>query len=130
MAGEARPSRGRRQVRDRCWRGAVPDTLERMKAPLDDQLPDRLLAGVAEALARSVGLSLGSGLERSLGLAVKAAASELGLSPVALATAAAAGRPEALEVLAEHAVVGETSLWRHGEGLVALAGLLAATARP
>jgi chemotaxis protein methyltransferase CheR len=101
-----------------------------MEAPIDDQLPDRLLAGVAEALARSVGLSLGAGLEGSLGLAVKAAASELGLSPLALATAAAAGRPEALEVLAEHALVGETSLWRHAEGLVALAGLLAATARP
>jgi chemotaxis protein methyltransferase CheR len=101
-----------------------------MRPPLDDQLPDRLLAGVAEALARSVGLSLGAGLERSLGLAVKAAASELGLAPVALATAAAAGQPEALEVLAEHAVVGETSLWRHAEGLVALAGVLAATARP
>jgi chemotaxis protein methyltransferase CheR len=101
-----------------------------MRPPLDDQLPDRLLAQVAAALARSVGLSLGAGLQRSLGLAVKAAAGELGLAPVALATAAAAGQPDALEVLAEHAVVLETSLWRHAEGLVALAGVLAATARP
>jgi chemotaxis protein methyltransferase CheR len=101
-----------------------------MRVPPDDEFPDRLLAGVAAALARSVGLSLGAGLERSLGLAVKAAASEMGLAPVALATAAAAGRPDVLEVLAEHAVVGETSLWRHAEGLVALSGALAATARP
>ena len=89
------------------------------------ELSDRLLAGVGAALARSVGLSLASGLQGPLELAVRAAALELGLSPVALAEAAAAGEAAALDVLAEHAVIGETSLWRHAEGLVALSALLA-----
>jgi chemotaxis protein methyltransferase CheR len=95
-----------------------------------DELPDRLLAGVAAALARSVGISLAAGLEGPLGLAVKAAASELGVAPVALAIAAAAGERDALDVLAEHAVVGETSLWRHAEGLLALSAALAAAGPP
>jgi chemotaxis protein methyltransferase CheR len=73
---------------------------------------------------------MGVGLQGQLRLAVKSAALELGVTPVALASAAAAGETEALEVLAEHAVVGETSLWRHAEGLVALAAQLAAISRP
>ncbi len=88
-------------------------------------LSDGLLAGVAEALARSVGLSLAGGLQGPLGLAVNEAARELGRAPVALAAAVVAGDPEALQVLAEHALVGETSLWRHAEGLAALARALA-----
>ena len=41
------------------------------------------------------------------------------------AAAAAGGDPAALELLAEHAVVGETSFWRHAEGLLAVARRLA-----
>jgi chemotaxis protein methyltransferase CheR len=93
-------------------------------------LSDGLLAGVAEALARSVGLSLAGGLQGPLGLAVNEAARELALAPAALAAAAVAGDPETLQVLAEHALVGETSLWRHAEGLTALARALAQAERP
>jgi chemotaxis protein methyltransferase CheR len=98
-------------------------------APVDDP-PADLVAAAGAALARSVGLSLASGLQVPLGLAVKAAARELGLEPAALAEAAAAGEQAALEVLAEHAVVGETSLWRHAEGLEALAAELARVEGP
>jgi chemotaxis protein methyltransferase CheR len=94
------------------------------------ELTDALLASVAAALAGSVGLSLAAGLEGPLGLAVKEAARELGVAPVALATAAVAGEGDAMEVLAEHAVVGETSHWRHSEGLVSLSAELAAAERP
>ena len=94
------------------------------------ELPDRLLAGVGAALARSVGLSLAGGLRGPLRLAVKAAALELGLSAAELAAAAEAGDGPALEVLAEHAVIGETSLWRHPEGLAVLAAELAAGEHP
>ena len=84
-----------------------------------------LVAAAGEALARAVGLSLSAGMEGSLGRAVKAAALELGLAPAVLAAAAAAGEPAVLEALAEHALVGETSLWRHPEGLAVLsAGLV------
>lgn len=96
----------------------------------DDGLSDRLLAGVGAALARSVGLSLAAGLQGPLELAVKAAALELEVAPEALAAAAAAGERDALDVLAEHAVVGETSLWRNAEGLVALSAELADVERP
>jgi chemotaxis protein methyltransferase CheR len=89
-----------------------------------------LVAAAGEALARDVGLSLSSGLQGPLGLAVRAAALELGLAPAALAVAAAAGERAALDVLIEHAVVGETFLWRHPEGLVALAAELAGLERP
>jgi chemotaxis protein methyltransferase CheR len=52
------------------------------------------------------------------------------VAPAALAAAAAAGDGDALGLLAEHAVVCETALWRHAEGLVALSGELAAAERP
>jgi chemotaxis protein methyltransferase CheR len=82
------------------------------------------VAAAGEALASAVGLSLSAGLQGPLGLAVKAAALELGIPAAALAAAAAAGERPALELLAEHAVIGETALWRHAEGLVALAAEL------
>jgi chemotaxis protein methyltransferase CheR len=91
----------------------------------DEELSDGLLARVATALAGSVGLSLAAGLQGPLELAVKAAALELGVEPLALAAAAAAGDQGSIDMLAEHALVGETSLWRHAEGLVALSAELA-----
>jgi chemotaxis protein methyltransferase CheR len=95
-----------------------------------EPLSDRLLAGAGAALAGSVGLSLVAGLQGPLEQAVRAAALELGLAPSALAAAAGAGDVAALEVLAEHAVVGETSLWRHAEGLSVLSAELAAVEGP
>jgi chemotaxis protein methyltransferase CheR len=95
-----------------------------------EALSDRLLAGAGAALARAVGLSLAAGLEGPLALAVRAAALELGLTPAALAAAAGAGEGEALEVLAEHALIGETSLWRHPEGLALLGAELAGASGP
>jgi chemotaxis protein methyltransferase CheR len=95
-----------------------------------DELSGGLLSSVGAALARSVGLSLAAGLQGPLELAVKAAARELELAPAALAAAAVAGDRKALDVLAEHALVGETSLWRHAEGLVALSSELADAERP
>jgi chemotaxis protein methyltransferase CheR len=89
-----------------------------------DDPPADLVVAAGAALARAVGLSLAAGLQGPLGLAVSAAARELGMAPAALAEAAAAGEQAALDVLAEHAVIGETSLWRHHEGLVALAAAL------
>jgi chemotaxis protein methyltransferase CheR len=94
------------------------------------RLDDGLLASVAEALARATGLSLAAGLRVSLGQAVRSAARELEVAPAALAADAVAGQPAALQVLAEHAAVGETSLWRHAEGLVALAAELSGAGRP
>ncbi|MBK9518224.1 MAG: methyltransferase domain-containing protein [Anaeromyxobacter sp.] len=88
------------------------------------------LAAAGRALARWAGLSLGAGLEATLRRAVAAAAQELERSPAALAAAVAAGDHAATEVLAEHAVVGETSFWRHAEGLLALAHRLAGAAGP
>jgi chemotaxis protein methyltransferase CheR len=88
------------------------------------------VAAAGEALAAAVGLSLGAGLQGSLALAIKVAAQELGQRPADLAAAAAAGDAGALELLAEHAVIGETSFWRHAEGLVALAAELAGSERP
>jgi chemotaxis protein methyltransferase CheR len=89
-----------------------------------------LLAATAGALARAVGLSLADGLERSLERALQAAGRELGLSPGALAAAVRAGEPRAVEVLVEHAVVGETCFWRHPEALVVLAEELAGREGP
>lgn len=91
---------------------------------------DEALEAAGRALARWAGLSLASGLKGTLRLAVQAAAHELGLTPAALAAAVAAGDGPATELLAEHAVVGETSFWRHAEGLVALARRLSGRAGP
>ena len=86
-------------------------------APLDEAA----VRAAGEALSAFAGLSLGAGLGLTLRQAVDAAALELGLAPAALAAAAAARQPAALAVLAEHAVVGETFLWRHPQALLALA---------
>jgi chemotaxis protein methyltransferase CheR len=94
------------------------------------ELPPALVTAAGEALAGAVGLSLVAGLQGPLGLAIEAAARELGRSPVELATAVAAGEAAALQLLAEHAVIGETAFWRHAEGLVALAAELAGAERP
>lgn len=95
-------------------------------APLDDTA----LEAAGRALAGWAGLSLAAGLKGTLRQAVQAAAHEAGLAPAALAAAAAAGDPPTLELLAEHAVVGETSFWRHAEGLAALARRLAPSPAP
>jgi chemotaxis protein methyltransferase CheR len=91
---------------------------------------DEALEAAGQALARWAGLSLASGLKGTLRQAVQGAARELGVSPAGLAAAVAAGDAAATEALAEHAVVGETSFWRHAEGLVALARRLAARPGP
>jgi chemotaxis protein methyltransferase CheR len=95
-----------------------------------DELSEELLGHAAAALARAVGLSLASGLRVPLGQALRGAAREAGMTAARLAATAAAGDEAALELLAEHAVVGETSLWRHAEGLVALSAELAGADRP
>jgi chemotaxis protein methyltransferase CheR len=94
------------------------------------ELDAEVLQATAQALARAVGLSLGDGLERSLDRALLAAAVELDLAPAALAAAVRAGEPGATEVLAEHALVGETSFWRHPEALVVLAAALVGRPAP
>jgi chemotaxis protein methyltransferase CheR len=79
---------------------------------------------VAQVLARATGLSLGSGLLRTLRNGLGAAADELQLTPLELARKVIAGDPEGVGVLIEHAVVGETYFYRHPEQLVALAACL------
>lgn len=91
---------------------------------------DAELEAAGGALARWAGLSLAAGLKGTLRQAVVAAAHELGLPPSALIEAVVASDAGALEVLTEHAVVGETSFWRHAEGLLALAARLAARNGP
>jgi chemotaxis protein methyltransferase CheR len=93
-------------------------------------LPDVELEAAGAALARWAGLSLAAGLKGTLRQAVQLAAAERGLTPSALASAVADGDAAALALLAEHAVVGETSFWRHAEGLLALAARLAGHAGP
>jgi chemotaxis protein methyltransferase CheR len=88
------------------------------------------LEAAGQALARWAGLSLASGLKGTLRLAVQGAARELGCTPADLAAAVAAGDGPATDLLAEHAVVAETSFWRHAEGLQALARRLAARPGP
>jgi len=90
-----------------------------------DHPTDLELDAAGRALARWAGLSLTAGLRTTLREAVAAAARELGTSPAALVRRAGASEPEALGVLSEHAVVGETFFWRHPEGVEALVGRLA-----
>jgi len=91
----------------------------------DEPLSDEALDAAGEALAGRTGLSLAAGLRTTLRQAALAAARDLGLGPAALARRAAAGDAAALDAFAEHAVVGETSFWRHAEGLAALVARLA-----
>jgi chemotaxis protein methyltransferase CheR len=88
------------------------------------------LDAAGRALARRAGLSLAAGLKGTLRQAVLAAGHELGLSPAALVAALQGGEEAAIEVLVEHAVVAETSFWRHAEGLLALAARLTAVPGP
>ncbi len=87
-------------------------------ADLDFSSPE--LAEVGRVLARATGLSLSSGLRRTLRDGVVAAAAEARVTPLELARRIAAGDRAALEVLVEHAVVLETYFWRHPEQLAAL----------
>ena len=82
------------------------------------------LQEVAAVLARATGLSLASGLLRTLRNSLIAAADELLMTPMDLARKVIAGDPQGVGVLIEHAVVGETYFYRHPEQLHALAGLL------
>jgi chemotaxis protein methyltransferase CheR len=88
------------------------------------------LQEVARVLARATGLSLASGLLRTLRNSLNAAAEELAMSPMDLARKVIAGDPHGVAVLIEHAVVGETYFYRHPEQLNAVAALLHAHARP
>lgn len=97
---------------------------------IDEPLTDEALDAAGGALAARTGLSLSAGLRTALRAAVRKAALGLGVAPVALAARAAAGDAAALDALAEHALVGETFFWRSAEGLVALAGRLAARPGP
>jgi chemotaxis protein methyltransferase CheR len=83
------------------------------------------LQEVARVLARATGLSLASGLLRTLRNGLLAAAEELAMTPLDLARKVIAGDPHGVAVLIEHAVVGETYFYRHPEQLGALVGALA-----
>jgi len=82
------------------------------------------LQEVARVLARATGLSLGSGLQRTLRNGLVTAAEELAMTPLDFARKVIAGDPHGVATLIEHAVVGETYFYRHPEQLHALAGLL------
>jgi chemotaxis protein methyltransferase CheR len=84
------------------------------------------LQEVARVLARATGLSMASGLLRTLRNGIHAAAEEVAMSPLDFARKVIAGDPHGVAVLIEHAVVGETYFFRHAEQLHALAGLLLA----
>ncbi|HET9551944.1 MAG TPA: CheR family methyltransferase [Anaeromyxobacteraceae bacterium] len=88
-------------------------------------IPEARLEAVGRALARAVGLSLASGLAVALRDAVEAAAAELGVRAAELCARVEAEDGPATLVLAEHAVVAETSFWRHPEALQVLAAHLA-----
>jgi chemotaxis protein methyltransferase CheR len=75
-------------------------------------------------LARATGLSLESGLLRTLNNSLASAAEELGMSTMALAHKVIAGDPQGVAMLIEHAVVGETYFYRHPEQIAALASRL------
>jgi chemotaxis protein methyltransferase CheR len=75
---------------------------------------------VGRALAGAFGLSLRGGLSQALEGGLASAAAALGLAPDALARRVLAGDREALDALVEHAVVPETSFYRHPQQLAAL----------
>jgi chemotaxis protein methyltransferase CheR len=82
------------------------------------------LQEVAKVLARASGVSLASGLIRTLRNSLNSAADELRMAPLELARKVIAGDPQGVAVLIEHAVVGETYFYRHPEQLAALVGRL------
>jgi chemotaxis protein methyltransferase CheR len=89
---------------------------------LDLSAPE--LLEVARVLARATGLSLGSGLLRTLQNSISTAAEELGMSAMALARKVIAGDPQGVAMLIEHAVVAETYFYRHPEQIAVLAARL------
>lgn len=97
-------------------------------SPLELSSPE--LREVAQVLARASGLSLGSGLLATLSNSLTTAAEELSTTPLALARRVIGGDADAVAVLIEHAVVGETYFYRHPEQLAALAALLRTRERP
>lgn len=88
------------------------------------------LAAVARVLAEATGVSLAGGLDAALRDGLAAAATMLGDRPDGIVRRVLARDPEALAALVEHAVVGETSFWRHPEQLEALGCIAAANAAP
>jgi chemotaxis protein methyltransferase CheR len=94
------------------------------------ELTEAELEAAGGALARASGVSLASGLRLRLRDAVAAAARQLGVEAGALVSRAVAGDPAATGALVEHALVGETSFWRHPDGLAALAARLAGAPGP
>jgi chemotaxis protein methyltransferase CheR len=87
------------------------------------------LAEVAGVLAGEVGLSLSVGLGPALEDGIRRAASALAIDPGELVRRVCAREPSAVAALVEGAVVGETSFWRHPEGLAALVRRLAPAPR-
>lgn len=75
------------------------------------------LAEVARVLADAAGVSLGDGLDHALAAGLERAAAALGSDPAALARRVVARDPVAITALVEHAVVLETTFWRHPEQL-------------
>jgi chemotaxis protein methyltransferase CheR len=96
--------------------------------PLELTAPE--LRQVAQVLARATGLSLESGLLRTLNNSLASAAEELGMSTMGLAHKVIAGDPQGVAMLIEHAVVGETYFYRHPEQIAALASRLRDRERP
>jgi chemotaxis protein methyltransferase CheR len=88
------------------------------------------LAEVGRALAGAFGLSLTSGLDRALREALVSAAAALGVAPGVLARRVAEGDRESLDALVEHAVVPETTFWRHPDQLAALSAVAFGAAGP
>lgn len=88
-------------------------------AELDLSAPE--VAEVGRALADATGLSLSSGLRRTLRDAIVAAAAPAGVAPLELARRVATGDRAALAAVVEHAVVLESHFRRHPEQLDALA---------
>lgn len=85
---------------------------------------------MARVLADATGVSLAGGLDAALDDAIAAAAAMLGDVPAGMVRRIVARDPEALAVLIEHAVVAETSFWRHPEQLEALGHVAANIAGP
>jgi chemotaxis protein methyltransferase CheR len=82
--------------------------------------PPVALAELAGVLREAAGVSLAGGLDRVLEHGLREAARALGEDPMALARRAAAREPDAVAALVDHALVGETALWRHPAQLEAI----------
>ena len=93
-------------------------------------VPAATLTEVGRVLAEAAGVSLAGGLDPALAHGLEAAAQALGIAPPALARRVLRREPEAIAALLEHALVRETSFWRHPEQLEAVGRLAAAAAAP